>query len=151
MSQHNSLNDFLNEDTPRDAQVIALLLNSMGLKEWEPRVVHQLLEFMHRYVSEILTDAQDYANHAGRNIIDNKDLRLSIEARLEKGAQPLPRQELIRLSKRKNAQPLPPLPYKVPGVVLPPEEYCLIKENYQVIPRTDPLQQALQQNPLQPF
>jgi len=148
---HTSVNDFLNEETPRDAQVIALLLNSMGVKEWEPRVVPQLLEFMHRYVSEVLLDAQDYATHAGHQNVDTKDLRLAIESRLEKGAQPLPRQELLRLAKRKNAQPLPSLPYKVPGVVLPPEEYCLIKENYQVVPRTDPLQQALQQHPLQPY
>lgn len=43
-----SVNDYLNEDTPRDAQIMAMLLREMGVKEWEPRVVPQLLEFMHR-------------------------------------------------------------------------------------------------------
>lgn len=88
------------------------------------------------YVSEVLVDAQDYANHAGHQLVDPRDVKLAVEARLEKGAQPIPRQELLRLAKRKNAQPLPALPFKYPGVLLPPDEYCLIKENYQVVPRT---------------
>jgi len=127
---------------------VAMLLREMGLKEWEPRVVPQLLEFMHRYVSEVLVDAQDYAVHAGHQAVDTKDVKLAVEARLEKGAAPLPRQELMRMAKRKNAQPLPQLPFKVPGVLLPPEEYCLLKENYQVVPRTDPIQVLEKQHTL---
>jgi len=116
---------------------MAILLNSMGVKEWEPRVVPQLLEFMHRYVSEVLTDSQDYSTHAGRQNVDIKDVRLAIESRLEKGGQPLSRQELIRLARRKNQQALPTMPYKVPGVLLPPDENCLTKDNYQVVSKVE--------------
>jgi len=118
---------------PLNAQVISLLLSSMGIKAWEPRVVPQLLEFLHCYVSEVLLDSQDYAAHAGRTNIELNDVRLTIESRLDKGSRPPSRQELIRLARRKNQQTIPPLPYKVPGVSLPPDEYCLTKENYQVL------------------
>jgi len=33
---------------PRDAAVVINILRSMGVKEWEPRVVNQLMEFVHR-------------------------------------------------------------------------------------------------------
>jgi hypothetical protein len=38
-------------EVPRDAAIISLILQSMGLSEdeFEPRVVNQLMEFMYRY------------------------------------------------------------------------------------------------------
>jgi hypothetical protein len=35
-------------EAPKDARIIGLILKSMGIEDYEPRVVHQLLEFMHR-------------------------------------------------------------------------------------------------------
>ena len=35
-------------DLPKDAKVIIELLRSMGVENYEPRVVNQLLEFMYR-------------------------------------------------------------------------------------------------------
>jgi hypothetical protein len=38
-------------EVPKDATIISLILQSMGLSEdeFEPRVVNQLMEFMYRY------------------------------------------------------------------------------------------------------
>lgn len=36
-----------NSEVPKDAKVIALILESMGVQEYEPRVIHQFLEFMY--------------------------------------------------------------------------------------------------------
>lgn len=33
---------------PRDARIIALILQSLGVEDYDPKVVHQLLEFAHR-------------------------------------------------------------------------------------------------------
>jgi|TARA_B100001540_G_C15657595_1_gene574044 hypothetical protein len=33
---------------PRDAAVVMNILRDMGVTEWEPRVVNQLMEFIHR-------------------------------------------------------------------------------------------------------
>ncbi len=41
--------ELLNSDElPRDAKVMALILKSMGVDEFEPKVIHQMLEFMNR-------------------------------------------------------------------------------------------------------
>jgi transcription initiation factor TFIID subunit 9B len=58
--------DILKGDVPRDAKIVALILKSMGVEEYQPRVLNQFLEFMYRYVSEILQDASIYAEHSGR-------------------------------------------------------------------------------------
>ena len=34
--------------TPKDAQVITEILKDMGINEWEPKVVNQLLEFLYK-------------------------------------------------------------------------------------------------------
>lgn len=34
---------------------------------------------------------------------------------------------------RRNQTAIPIPPQRVPGVLLPPDEYCLLKENYQVV------------------
>jgi len=33
---------------PKDAQVITAMLNDMGITEWDPKVMTQLLEFLYR-------------------------------------------------------------------------------------------------------
>ncbi|KVH96588.1 hypothetical protein Ccrd_001332 [Cynara cardunculus var. scolymus] len=38
------------EDLPRDAKIVKTLLKSMGVENYEPRVVHQFLELWYRYV-----------------------------------------------------------------------------------------------------
>lgn len=37
-----------NTELPRDARLVALLLRSMGVEDYEPKVLLQLLDFMHR-------------------------------------------------------------------------------------------------------
>ncbi|KAB2611145.1 transcription initiation factor TFIID subunit 9 [Pyrus ussuriensis x Pyrus communis] len=54
------------EDLPRDTKIVKTLLKSMGLEEYEPRVVHQFLELWYRYVVDVLSDAQVYSEHAGK-------------------------------------------------------------------------------------
>jgi hypothetical protein len=44
MSTNNSST---NTEIPRDAKLIQNILTSMGVEEYEPRVVNQLLEFMY--------------------------------------------------------------------------------------------------------
>lgn len=50
---------------PFTAQCCAQLLASMGVEEYEPRVVNQLLDFMYRYTTDVLLDAEIYSEHAG--------------------------------------------------------------------------------------
>jgi transcription initiation factor TFIID subunit 9B len=125
---------------PRDALAIADILKSIGIEKYEPKVVNQLLEFMHRYVSETLIDAQDYALHAHRQKIEQSDLGLAIQGRAMRSfAKPPSRERLMILARDRNRIPIPPVPTR-PGVLLPPERYCVIAQNYKtpIIPAAPP-------------
>ena len=67
---------------PIDGQNMIRLLESMGVERYEPRVVNQLLEFAHKYCTDILNDGHSYAQHAGRDAVDLSDVRLAIETKL---------------------------------------------------------------------
>lgn len=127
-----------NGELPRDARVMAQLLKSMGVEEYQPRVLNQLLEFMYRYVSEVLQDGLMYAEHAGRQELSVDDVQLAVQARVNSSfTQPPPRELLLELAKEKNSNPLPPYPQRL-GVLLPPEEHCLVQPSYQIEPKPAP-------------
>ena len=69
---------------PPTARSIALLLASTPtIQDDQPGVLHQLLEFSHRYTSQVLSDALVYAEHAGRaGKIEMDDVVLAIQARV---------------------------------------------------------------------
>lgn len=69
---------------PPTARSIALLLASAPtIQDSHPTVLHQLLEFSHRYTSQVILDASVYAEHAGRSgKIDMEDVSLAVQARI---------------------------------------------------------------------
>ncbi|GAB2229009.1 hypothetical protein Droror1_Dr00023143 [Drosera rotundifolia] len=138
MTDPNNADD---EDLPRDARIIKALLKSMGIEHYEPRVVHQFLELWYRYAVDMLSDAQVYAEHAGKAAIDADDVKLAIQGKVNFSfSQPPPREVLLELARSRNKIPLPKI-VGGPGIPLPPEEDTLISPNYQlVIPRKQPAQ-----------
>ncbi|KAK9099523.1 hypothetical protein Syun_026568 [Stephania yunnanensis] len=120
------------EEMPRDAKIVKALLKSMGVGEYEPRVVHQFLELWYRYVVDVLTDAQVYSEHAGKPAIDTDDIKLAIQTKVNFSfSQPPPREVLLELASNRNKIPLPKS-IAGPGISLPPEEDTLISPNYQL-------------------
>lgn len=121
---------------PRDALVMDEILRQMGVREYDPRVVAQLLEFTHRYVSELIKDADDYRQHAGRDKLSLGDVQVARETRDQFSFTPsLPREITACMAKETNLRPLPAVKPRF-GVVIPPRKYCLTLPNYQVN-RTD--------------
>lgn len=120
------------EDLPRDAKIVKSLLKSMGVEDYEPRVIHQFLELWYRYVVDVLTDAQVYSEHASKSAIDCDDIKLAIQSKVNFNfSQPPPREVLLELAKNRNKIPLPKT-LAGPGISLPPEEDTLLSPNYQV-------------------
>ncbi|TYZ67180.1 hypothetical protein PybrP1_001674 [[Pythium] brassicae (nom. inval.)] len=114
------------EQQPLDAHVMRAVLASMGAERHEPRVVSQLLEFVHRYVTEILLDAQEYAMYADKPAVDADDIRLAIASRLNHHYAQLPSRELMmELAEKRNSVPLPPISNEY-GVRLPPVQHQLV-------------------------
>ncbi|PRP89464.1 hypothetical protein PROFUN_01327 [Planoprotostelium fungivorum] len=110
------------------------ILKSMGIEDYEPRVVNQLVELMHRYVSEVLRSSSVYSSHAGRTDIDLSDIKLAMVARNAKTfIQPTPRELMSQYAESRNKTQLQ-MPHKY-GVVLPDSGACLLANNYQVEPR----------------
>jgi len=72
------------EAIPPTARAIALLLSSTPtVHDAQPGVLHQLLEFSHRYTAQILSDALVYAEHAGRpGKVEMEDITLAVQARV---------------------------------------------------------------------
>ena len=115
---------------PRDAQLVTAVLRSMGVTEYEPRVLHQLLEFLHRYCTEVFHEGHQYAEHAGRSQLECEDVQLAL--RLKAAASQTGAASLIEwMARERNREPLPPAPTSA-GVQLPPQRMCLLKVNYQL-------------------
>jgi histone H3/H4 len=55
-------------EQPLLSRVVRHILQSMGAKKYEPRVVEQLIEFHHSFTSQVLEDAREYAKHADRAV-----------------------------------------------------------------------------------
>lgn len=117
---------------PKDAQVIMSIMKDMGITDYEPKVINQLLEFTYRYVTCILDDSRVYANHAKKKFIDLDDVRLAVKMQLERSfTNPPPRDVLLEVARAKNNVPLP---FVKPsnGLRLPPDRYCLNGTNYRL-------------------
>ncbi|KAJ8755991.1 hypothetical protein K2173_024536 [Erythroxylum novogranatense] len=129
------------EDLPRDAKIVKSLLKSMGVEDYEPRVIHQFLELWYRYVVDVLTDAQVYSEHAGKSSIDCDDVKLAIQSKVNFSfSQPPPREVLLEMARNRNKIPLPKAT-PGPGIPLPPEQDTLLTPNYQLaIPTKQPAQ-----------
>ncbi|XP_050947661.1 transcription initiation factor TFIID subunit 9 isoform X1 [Cucumis melo] len=120
------------EELPRDAKIVKTLLKSMGVEDYEPRVIHQFLELWYRYVVDVLTDAQVYSEHAGKAAIDCDDVKLAIQSKVNFSfSQPPPREVLLELARNRNKIPLP-RSIGGPGIALPPDQDTLLSPNYQL-------------------
>lgn len=122
------------KDVPKGAVLVKDVMESMGIKHYEPAVVTQLLEFLYRYISDVLEDAQAYSSPP-QNIIKLEDIMLAIQSQETfQFPKPPPQDVLMQLAERRNAQPLPELK-KGFGLRLPTEEDCLLGANYQLARR----------------
>ncbi|CAD7693741.1 unnamed protein product [Nyctereutes procyonoides] len=80
-------------NAPRDASAMAQTLKDMGVTEYEPAVMNQMLEFAFRYVTTILDDAKIYWSPAKKPNVDANDVRLvlfSLAIARQKNQTPLP-------------------------------------------------------------
>ncbi|KAG0175704.1 Transcription initiation factor TFIID subunit 9B [Apophysomyces sp. BC1034] len=123
---------------PHDARIISLILQSLGVEDYDPKVVHQLLEFSHRYTTDVFQDALIYGEHANKSDLDLEDIQLAIQGRVNHSfTTPPPKEFLLELAQEKNKAPLPLIPEKY-GIRLPAEKYCLTGLNFAIVPDAPP-------------
>ncbi|KAK2725767.1 transcription initiation factor TFIID subunit 9B-like [Artemia franciscana] len=119
---------------PKDALVNSSIIKELGVQEYDPRVVNQLLDFVYKYVTSMLDDSKIYSNHANKKNIDIEDVRLAVALRVEKDfTTPPPREVLMDIARTKNALPLSLVKAHC-GLRLPADRYCLTACNYKLKP-----------------
>ncbi|KAG8820528.1 Transcription initiation factor TFIID subunit 9 [Serendipita sp. 399] len=130
---------------PQSARAIALLLASTpSVVDAPPRVLHMLMEFAHRYTAQVLSDAQVFAEHAGRpGRIIMEDVTLAIQGKVgfEFGGR-VPKEYILAMAAATNEEPLPPV-QEAFGIRLPPPEHCLVQPDFELIPNEPPEEDAL--------
>ena len=148
------------KSTPKDTQVIAAILQEMGITDYEPRVLPQLVEFAYRkyiytidlyhwtcfinllfkfcyallgHASRVLEDAQLYSAYAKKKVIDTHDIQIATQMQMERSfVGPPPRGTLIEIARAKNGLPLPPIKSHN-GMRLPADRYSLVAPNVRLV------------------
>uniref|UniRef100_A0A8D2FXV9 Uncharacterized protein n=1 Tax=Theropithecus gelada TaxID=9565 RepID=A0A8D2FXV9_THEGE len=117
---------------PNDAQKMAQILKDMGITEYEPRGINQMMEFAFRYVTTIPDDVNIYSSHAKKATVDADDVQLAIQCRADQSfTSPPPRDFLLDITRQINQTPLP-LIKAYSGPRLPPDRCCLTAPNYRL-------------------
>jgi len=125
---------------PKNGKLVAAMLGSMNVNRFERRVIQQLMEIMHRYICDVLEEANSYKEHAEKPFIDLDDIKLAAQARASFAfTQPPPRELMVEMAQKKNATNLPPVPPDG-SVHLPPPEHCLQSKS-SVSPEPQPDEQ----------
>ncbi|KAJ3231487.1 hypothetical protein HDU81_003713 [Chytriomyces hyalinus] len=131
-------------ELPRNARIVSLIMQAMDVTDYQPAVLPQLMEFVHRYVLDVVADAQLFADHAGRTEIDVDDVRLAVEAKMSHSFTGAPSKEVLAsIAEAKNVAPLPVVNEKL-GLRLPPERNALTGLNFQILPRKPNFEDRLQ-------
>lgn len=145
-----SLQDSGLSKRPRDARLVHILLQRMGVHAYTERVPIQLLDFTYRYTSGILSDALSYeppahnttssskkAAKEAEDSISGPALRTAIAARAAYQFSPaLPKEFLTEMAAERNRIALPRVDREF-GIRLPPERYCFtgvgwgVKESWE--------------------
>eukprot|EP00960_Hanusia_phi_P053694 762431-Hanusia_phi.AAC.2 len=128
-----------------DSERIVNILNSMGVYDFDNRVVQMLREILHRFNVDVIREAVWCARHRlGIKADDNtapvptvelQDLKLALEMKVQhyqEFAQRPDAEKLEEWAKTKNSIQLPNLPNR-PGIPLPMEKYCLNAPNFQIV------------------
>jgi transcription initiation factor TFIID subunit 9B len=119
---------------PRDAATVERILRSMGVDDYEPGVLHQLLAFMHAHCADVFSNGATYAAHAGRERVECEDVRLVCRLKSAE-AQITSAPFLEWLSRERNRQPIPAAPTSTSGIQLPFQKHCLLTANYDLVAR----------------
>ncbi|KAI6658530.1 Transcription initiation factor TFIID subunit 9B-like [Oopsacas minuta] len=132
-----------NSHEPRDMSVMRSILKEMGVTDYEPAVLHQLMEFTYKYITGVLEDAKVYSEHASKDEIDLRDVKLALEMRLNHCyTLPPPREFLLEIARDKNSTPMPLINERF-GIRLPPDRFCLTATNLQLVKKDRPAQKEL--------
>merc|ERR1711879_604569 len=139
---------------PDEARVMKQILEELGITDYDPQVVTQMLDFSYGYLTEVLSDSQAFAKHRDCGAIDIEDVKLATknkQERSKRGSSLLPsRSTVSKVATKRNEKPLDA---PKSDRHMPPVRFCYNEENYEMEPLPPPdmgqPQAPQQQQPLE--
>ncbi|ETN78770.1 transcription initiation factor IID, subunit [Necator americanus] len=126
----NEGGDGASMDASRDIAHIKAILEEASITDYDPRVVHLLLDLLYTTTSGLLTEAKAISQHCGKMVIDETDVQIAVEfSGLLCDGKPN-RAELLKMATERNAQPLPQIRHNF-GLKLPNDRFCLLQPNVE--------------------
>ncbi|WKX99830.1 hypothetical protein Q1695_014593 [Nippostrongylus brasiliensis] len=124
--------DGISLDASRDIGHIKAILEESGITDYDPRVVHLLLDLLYTTTSDLLTKAKAISQHCGKMVIDEPDVQIaadfSASGVLDKSSPS--RSNLIKIAADRNTQALPQIRHNF-GLKLPNDRFCLLQPNVE--------------------
>ncbi|WKX99831.1 hypothetical protein Q1695_014593 [Nippostrongylus brasiliensis] len=122
--------DGISLDASRDIGHIKAILEESGITDYDPRVVHLLLDLLYTTTSDLLTKAKAISQHCGKMVIDEPDVQIAADFSgvLDKSSPS--RSNLIKIAADRNTQALPQIRHNF-GLKLPNDRFCLLQPNVE--------------------
>ncbi|KAL9103209.1 MAG: hypothetical protein Q9163_001736 [Psora crenata] len=151
-----SLNDPSLSKRPRDARLFHMILAHYGCTSYQERVPLQLMDFAYRYTSSTLQDALHLTHESygtaglgtgagtgkgsgaggsadGNTVVGLNAVRLAIHSRTHYQYSPtLPKEVMMDIAQQRNRVGLPPVEKEFVGLRLPPEQFLLTGQGWQL-------------------
>lgn len=120
-------------DVPKEVLAISEILQSMNVTDYDGLVVEMLLEFFHRYTTDILNESMLVSTFAGRNgVIDIQDVKIALKGiSMNQFVEPPGLDFLLELAAEKNKEGVK-IVKNSPNIMLPPKKHCLSERNYNL-------------------
>ena len=162
---NGTVNDTIPSKRPRDARLVHLILAHYGCTSYQERVPLQLMDFAYRYTSSVLQDALHLTNEGygtagagagtgpgtgkgiggagagsgdGNSVVGMSAVRLAIHSRTHYQYSPtLPKEVMMDLAQDRNRIGLPQLQKEFGGMRLPPEQFLLTGQGWQLAEEFD--------------
>ncbi|KAE9417639.1 hypothetical protein Angca_002406 [Angiostrongylus cantonensis] len=117
-------------DASRDITHVKAILDEAGIVDYDPRVVHLLLDLLYATTSGLLTKAKAISQHCGKIVIDETDVQMAVDfSGILHDVRPK-RAEVLKMASDRNGQPLPQVRHNF-GLKLPNDRFCLLQPNVE--------------------
>ncbi|KAL9640329.1 MAG: hypothetical protein Q9164_000332 [Protoblastenia rupestris] len=156
-----ALNDSTLSKRPRDSRLIHMILAHYGCASYQERVPLQLMDYAYRYTSSTLQDALHFTHEGygtagpstgtgvgkggggggtgdGNVVVGLSAVRLAIHSRTHYQYSPtLPKEVMMDIAQERNRIGLPAAHKEFGGMRLPPEQYLLTGQGWQLAEEFD--------------
>ncbi|XGW17410.1 hypothetical protein V3C99_002203 [Haemonchus contortus] len=117
-------------DASRDIAHVKAILEEAGVTDYDPRVVHLLLDLLYSTTSSLLTQAKAISQHCGKMVIDEPDVQIAVDFSGFLADCNPSRDYVLKTAAERNSQPLPQIRHNF-GLKLPNDRFCLLQPNVE--------------------